>query len=171
MLSPASPRLDDVRRHASAQLDDVRRRTEDSRHAAPASDATTPSASLQLHLARRRIRRGTRDLLGAWRVVGQGCLVLAARLVAAPTPYVAILAALALSGCATVERVGVGVGATSQGDLSGSVQIYFRDAAGGLRTARLPQSTLARTRSLPVVSDLDLPTGLAIPTMPHAPAP
>lgn len=80
--------------------------------------------------------------------------------------FLALLALLAMVACQSVDHVGVGVGATSQGDVSGSVQIYFRDASGRLLTARVPRSTVARTIAVPVGSDLDLPVGESVPKVP-----
>lgn len=79
----------------------------------------------------------------------------------------AVLAIVALAGCSSVSRLDVAAGATSQGELSGSVQIYFRDAAGQLQTARVPRALVAGTNAAPVASALDLPTGESLPTIPR----
>lgn len=77
-----------------------------------------------------------------------------------------ILLALTICGCSSVSSVGLSGGATSQGDYSGSVQIYFRDEAGKLVTARVPRSSLPTTNAWPVTSNLDVPAGQTLPVIP-----
>ena len=76
------------------------------------------------------------------------------------------LLCLALCGCSTFDGV-VLSGGTSEQAATGAVQIYFRDSAGVLRTTRLPKAILSRTISVPVGSDLDLPAGETVPTIPR----
>ena len=95
-------------------------------------------------VGRDRVRLGAHALLGA-------CLGLALTI---------------LTGCSSVSSVGLSGGATSQGDYSGTVQIFFRDEAGKLVTARVPRSSLPTTNAWPVTSDLDVPAGQTLPVIP-----
>lgn len=97
-------------------------------------------------VGRDRVRLGANAFLGA-------CLGLA-------------FSVLILCGCSSVSSVGLSGGATSQGDYSGTVQIYFRDAAGQIVTARVPRSSLPTTNAWPVTSDLDVPAGQTLPVIP-----